>query len=564
MILSAEIVILILTALAYHSVVHNKFISLDDPEYITSNTQVQNGLTQKGVVWAFTTTRACNWHPLTWLSHMTDCQLFGLWPVGHHLMGLLLHLVNVILLFLVLNQMTGNDWCSVFVAGLFALHPLHAESVAWAAERKDVLSTLFGFLSILFYIRYVRFARFRWYIPALISFVFSLMAKPMLVTLPLLLIILHFWPLSRFQLDGGRGSFAKRLLTASKDKIAFFILAAMSCVITMFAQQGGGAVKGLYMLPLKYRLGNTSISYISYIVKAFLPIRLAVFYPHPGDSISWIKVAASCLLLLIITVCVIAQAKRRPWFLAGWLWYIISLIPVIGFVQVGAQAMADRYTYVPVIGLFIIVAWTVPELLCRWQYRTGVLAVSAAAVILALALITARQVTYWRDSSTLFEHAINVTDNNYFANFHLAQILSDKGQTKKASEHYSKTVKIRPGWPEAHHNLAAELFKLGQIQGAVYHYKKAGRLNPDRAQTFNNLGIALEVQKRYGQAAECYIQATKLSPNYVKAHYNLAHVLNLQGRTEQAIVQYRKVLQMQPNHRIARQELQMLLNRQEE
>jgi tetratricopeptide (TPR) repeat protein len=553
-------IILIATVFAFWPLRHNAFVNFDDNEYLTQNPQVRSGLSLDGLVWAFKTKHAGNWHPLTWLSHMTDFHLFGSDPAGHHLMSLAFHTANALLLFLVFKLMTGNFWRSAFIAALFALHPLHVESVVWAAERKDVLSGFFWLLTMLFYVHYVRGKKTGSYILAVLSLALGLMAKPMLVTLPFVLLVLDYWPLSRLQFNRP----GKALATALIEKLPFFILAGLSIGITIYAQQSGGAVKGFYMLPLKFRIGNAIVSYITYISKMFWPAHLAVFYPHPGDGLSWSKVAAAGLALVCIFILVIRQAKHRPWLATGWFWYVGTLVPVIGLVQVGAQAMADRYTYLPLTGLFVIIAWMAPQLLSGWRYQKTALEISSLAVLLALAVCTYRQVGHWRDSFTLFRHAIAVTEKNQRAHFNLAHAFAEAGQIDKAAEHYTEAVEIKPGWPDAHHNLAVQLFKLTKLPDAVEHYKKALQSEYNRPLTHNSLGVALEIQGRYEQAEKCYCEAIKLQPDYAKAHYNLAHVLALQGKRDDAIQQYRLTLQIDQDLLRAQQELTSLLKKQAE
>jgi len=557
--IGAASIILIATVASYWGVWQNDFINLDDNEYITDNTQVQAGLSWKGIIWAFTTTHVSNWHPITWLSHMLDCELYGLNPAGHHLTNLLFHIVNALLVFWIFKRMSGHLWRSAFIAGLFALHPLHVESVAWVSERKDVLSTLFWLLTMLGYVNYVQRPRPGRYMLTLLAFGVGLMAKPMLVTLPFVLLILDYWPLGRLQQGNGRRLSIPAGISCLKEKIPFFILSVACCVVTWYAQQSGGAVKGLYMLPLRFRLGNAMVSYAGYIAKMFVPVNLAAYYPHPGDGLSWGQVAGAGLVLALICVLVVLQTRRWPWLTAGWLWYIGTLVPVIGLVQVGAQAMADRYTYVPLIGLFIVVAWGGSELVAGGRHRKALLTVSGAAVLVVLAICTHRQVGYWRNSITLFEHAIAATGQNYQAQFNLAAAYARAGQIDRAIEHNMEAVKLEPLSPEAHHNLAVQLFKKGKVPDAIEHYKQAIRLDPTVADTHNNLAVALEMQGKLDEAMKCYAEAIRLRPDYANAHYGLASVLTKKGNKAEAIRELREVLRIQPGHIRALQELKRLL-----
>ena len=358
------------TLISYSQVLNHDFIDFDDDMYVTRNENVQKGLTWQNIKWAFTTNQAYNWHPLTWLSHMLDCQLFGLKPAGHHFTSVLFHIANTLLLFLVFKSMTGNLWRSAFVAALFALHPLHVESVAWIAERKDVLSTLFWLLTMAAYVRYVRKPGPKWYLLTILAFAMGLMAKPMLVTLPFILLLLDYWPLARFQFGQNiKDTEWKILYRLFVEKIPLFIITIITSVITFIVPKGSGAVPGLKELSLMPRLTNALISYVKYIEKMFWPSRLAVFYPRAVDAIPTWQILAALLLLLIISGLAVWLARSRKYLLVGWLWYLGILVPVIGLVQVGDQAMADRYTYVSLIGLFIIVVWGLNDLLEKWKYH---------------------------------------------------------------------------------------------------------------------------------------------------------------------------------------------------
>ncbi len=429
-----SLLLIIATFMAFWQVTHCDFINFDDPEYVTDNRHVQDGLTVEGILWAFTTGHAANWHPLTWISHMVDVQLFGLQPGWHHLTNLLFHLANTLLLFLVLNRMTKALWQSAFVAALFALHPLHVESVAWVAERKDVLSTFFWMLTMGMYVSYVARPGLTRYLTLLLCFALGLMAKPMLVTLPFVLLLLDYWPLQRLEQKKPPQEVRKPLSKDKKrtppvkapvqpvdhwplirplltEKIPLFVLAVLSSIVTYLVQHHGGAVESLEAFPPSARVANAFVSYSTYMVKMLWPTNLAVFYPHPRWWPLW-QVLGSVVLLIAITVLAIRGAKKRPYAAVGWLWYVGTLVPVIGVVQVGSQAMADRYTYIPLVGLFIIVAWAVPELLKKWPYRKEALIVLSALCLLCLFLVTWRQVGYWRNSIALYDHALEVTDAN--------------------------------------------------------------------------------------------------------------------------------------------------------
>jgi len=542
----------IATLIAFWGIWQNDFINFDDNEYITENPHVQKGLTSDTVKWALTTGAPHNWHPLTWLSHMLDCQLFALNPAGHHIINLILHMANTLLLLWVLHLMTGSLWRSAFVAGLFALHPLHVESVAWASERKDTLSTLFWMLTMITYVRYVRTSRSIWYIMSLLALALGLMAKPMLVTLPFVLLLLDYWPLDR--LSGKQTS----VIALLKEKIPFFVIVAASCVITVIVQQAEEAVKGLYMLPMKYRIGNAFISYISYIGKMFFPINLAIFYPHPGDSLSWPKAALAAITLIVICLIIFVFLKKQRYLTVGWLWYLGTLVPIIGLVQVGSQSMADRYTYIPLIGIFIIVTWAACELAAKFRLPAKNLKIIGVIILFLLMVITQNQLQYWRNSFTLFQRAAVVVDGNYRAYYNMGLFLSKQRRSEDAVKNFTSAIEIKPRWPEAHHNLGVELFKLGKLTQAIECYKTAIGLEFQKPEIYNNLGFALETQGNFDEAVKNYRLAIKKKPSYINARYGLATTLLKQKKTNEAIEEYRRILQINPNHPHARQQLKTL------
>ena len=527
------------------------FTNLDDDEYVTDNAAVRAGLAWHGALWALTARYASNWHPLTWISHMLDCQLFGLSPTGHHLVNLLFHIANTIFLFLLLARMTGCLWRSAFVAALFGLHPLHVESVAWVAERKDVLSTFFWMLTLGAYLHYTQSPKPARYLLVLLAFALGLMAKPMLVTLPLVLLLLDLWPLGRLAREkGGQGDHARSWRKLVWEKIPLFVLAAASSAVTFVVQQGSGAVGSLELYPLGVRAANAIVAYVSYIAKMFWPAHLAVFYSHPGASLPIWQVAGSGLLLVCITVLAI-RARGRPYLAVGWLWYVVTLVPVIGLVQVGHQAMADRYTYVPLVGVFIIIAWGVPELLALRTtevHRRRLLAAPAGIVIAALAVCTYSQVGYWHDDVALFGHALKVTSNNALAHNNLGVALAAQGAAEKAVEHYSEALRIEPDYPEAHNNLGAALAKRGRTDQAIAHFTAALRVRPSFAEAHNNLGAALAMQGRIDQAIVHFSAALKANPESADAHCNLGKCYVALGKTREAITQYQEALRLKPGH----------------
>ena len=438
----------LLTLATYLPVLAHGFIRFDDPLYVTRNPHVQAGLSWEGIAWAFSANVASNWHPLTLLSHMLDCELFGMDPLGHHLTSLLLHTASVVLLFEALRRMTGCAWRSAVVAALFAVHPTHVESVAWIAERKDVLSGFFWMLTLLAWVCYVRQPSPKRYAAVVLALAAGLLSKPMVVTLPFVLLLLDVWPLRR--------------KIRVKEKLPLFALAAASCVATVIAQSGAIGLASRF--PLRLRLANAVLSYVSYLGKTVLPTRLAVFYPMPGEFPDW-KVAGAVLLLAVLTV---LAWKAGRYFTVGWLWFLGTLVPVIGIVQVGGQGMADRYTYLPTIGLFLIAAWGLPRR-ARWI---------VPGVVLALAIDTRLQLRHWEDSESLFQHAAAVTERNFIAHLNLAQIYAERGERGPALEHFRTTLEIRPGMWQAQASLGNTLRRWGRPDKALPHLRNAVRLRP--------------------------------------------------------------------------------------
>ena len=548
-----------LTFLVFAETLRHDFLNYDDNKYVTENPHVLAGLSLQGIIWAFRSTYAANWHPLTWISHMLDVELFGLKPWGHHLTSVLLHTVNAVFLFLLLYRMTGFMWRSWFVAALFAVHPVHLESVAWVAERKDVLSTFFWLLTMWAYTRYVEWKQISpkhallHYAATIVFFALGLMSKPMLVTLPFVLLLLDYWPLRRWV----RAETVFKVQAQIIEKIPFFLLSGASCVLTFVAQRHGGAVTTFQQFPLGVRLSNAAVSYVGYVWKAIFPLRLSIFYPHPGPSVPLWEVVICCIFLAIASGFVVLTMRRRPYLATGWFWYLGTLVPVIGIVQVGAQSMADRYTYVPLIGLFIIVAWGVPDLL---EQKVGQVLVSGQAskmcgtwviaglVVVSLAASASIQANYWRNNVSLFRHAIAVTKHNYLAHNNLGFALAEQGDAEGAIRHYLRALTIKPDFSLAHNNLGLALAQIGDYEKAIEHYQEALRQEPDSAAVYNNLGVALIGMGRLDQAIEVLSQALRIQPEYAEAYTNLGIAYFNQGDIESAIVQYKKALEYKPNH----------------
>ncbi len=485
------------------------FVSIDDNVYVTSNPHVRSGLTAKNIKWAFTTFDAEFWHPLTWLSLMADAQIFGGRPFGFHLTNLLLHILNTILLFFFLRKVTGNLWQSAFAASLFALHPLHVESVAWIAQRKDVLSTFFWLLTLRWYAHFVEKPNRSHYGWALVSFILGLMSKPMLITLPFTLLLLDYWPFCRFQYKGSWRSFARDVWPYIREKLPFFGITATAVIITYSAQKYGGGLDSMNPYPLSDRIANALISYGVYIWKMIWPQKLAFFYPFPDSLPAW-QIMVATLALVIFTALAIRFIKDRPYFVVGWLWYLGTLLPVIGLVKIGDFAMADRYTYVPLIGLFIIISWGVPDLLRNWRSKALVLPLAALVVLASFAVFTRVQARYWSTSIALYEHAIQVTRNNFLAHYALGDILAGEGKFDEAILHFSKAVRARPEKATLQNMLGRALASQGSFDEALPHLITALEIKPQFAEAHFNIGIALAAKSLYAQAVEHLSSALKL------------------------------------------------------
>lgn len=531
-------------------------VAYDDFDYVTTNRYVESGLTWDGVVWAFRTLHGSNWHPLTWLSLMLDAQLFHRSPGGFHLTNLWLHVVNTVLVFALFRRMTGAHWRSGMVAGLFALHPLHVESVAWVTERKDVLSTFFGLLALMGYVQFVNASKRQspkskvWYAAALTMFVFGLMSKPMLVTLPFLLLLLDYWPLNRFPVHAFRFTIWKLI----REKIPFLILSLASGVLTFTAQKQGGAVQSSESFSLTARMANVPVAYARYLDKTVWPTKLAFFYPHPGHwPAVWIGLAA--FFLIGLTVAAVRMSRPRPWLFLGWFWFLGTLLPVIGLVQVGQQSMADRYTYIPLIGIFIIIAWGLAGLVARWGWGTWAGKVAGAILLWACAVRTADQLQHWRNSETLFRHALAVTDRNFIAHNNLGYYLFNHGQTAEAEKQYRVALNIRPNYADALNNLGHALAQANRFEEAMGCYEAALRADPAHAEARNNLGLALDAAGKPAEAMEQYREVLKRDPENADAHSNLGIALAREGRSDEAIVHLRAAVRSKPRDAIAHNNL---------
>jgi len=515
------------TLTAFWQVTHCDFVYFDDPRYVTENSQVQKGITLEEIRWAFTTAHCANWHPLTWISHLSDVQLFGLRPRWHHLTNLLFHIANTVLLFVVLFRMTKARWESAVVAALFAVHPLHVESVAWVSERKDVLSTFFWLLTMGAYCRYVERPGLRRYLPVVLFFAMGLMSKPMLVTLPFVLLLLDYWPLQRVK----QSAQIRPLLW---EKLPLFGLTLLSSIVTMIAQQRGGAVVSVEAFTITDRISNALVSYLVYIGKTIWPSNLAVLYPYRQSLPAW-QVIGAVLLMAAITVTVIRKAKRAPYLAMGWLWFAGTLVPVIGIVQVGIQARADRYTYVPLIGLFIMTAWGISELSRNWRYRRAAVVASSAAVVICLFLVTRTQVGYWQNSFVLFEHALKVTENNYPIYYNRGTAYLHGGNYLKAIGDYDKAIEINPNYARAYNNRGVAYAKLGNDRQAIENFARAIEILPQYAEAYFNRGAAYLQMDDFRQAEENYSKAIEIDPQYAEAYYNRAYAYAHLGNNRNTI-----------------------------
>ncbi len=598
------------TLVVYWPLLSCGFVNFDDPTCVTENPHLRAGLTRDGLLWAFSTGGYFgNWMPLAWLSHMLDIKWFGLNPAGHHLTNLLLHTANSVLLFIVLRRLTGNCWRSTLVAALFALHPLHVEPVAWIALRRDLLSAFFFMLTLWAYSRYAQHSAFSlqpsavksppslarevaspisqgchlpssiFYLLALACFALGLMSKPMLVTLPFVLLLLDYWPLRRFQLltfnlvngRGTNGALGSQLSTVRRllwEKLPFFALTITSSVIACVAQREVGALSSLTDLPLQLRLANALTSYVAYMRKMIWPDDLAVFYPYPVSFPVW-KISLAAGLLVAVSAWVLMRIRRWPWLAVGWFWYLGTLVPVIGLVQVGMHSMADRYTYIPLIGLFLMITWGVVELAPRGAYRGVVLGLGTTALLGACAMATTCQLRHWRTTFTLFEHALVVTSNNSVAHDNLGSELYDRGEFAKAKVHFETAVKLTPNSPVSLSNMGLILAREGKYDEAILHFAAAvslnsetARFNPRLGNAHTGWGVALVKLGRGGESIPHFQEAIRFNPNDYDAHYNLGTILLARGQADEAMGHLVAVLRIRPDDVAARRDLGIALARQ--
>ena len=523
----------IITAGIYSRAAFFPFCVIDDNDYVTKNIHVLSGLSIESISWAFTSFHASNWHPVTWLSLMLDSQLFGDNPAGFHLVNVFLHAINTSLLFLLFSVMTGAVWRSAFVAACFALHPLHVESVAWIAERKDVLSTLFWMLTLLFYYSYVKWSKRSMYALSLAMFALGLMAKPMLVTIPVILLLLDFWPLERLKIRlTGKSELKDGTLSICSlpslliEKIPFALLAAGSSIVTIYAQKS--SISTISDVSFFQRITNALWALVMYVEKMFFPFNLSILYPFVPVPL-W-EVGGSAVILCGITFAVLKYTDSRPYLAAGWFWYLITLLPVIGVIKVGVQSMADRYSYIPFIGLFVMAGWGGGELCTKVPKLRNMIGVTAVAAVLFYSIITWVQLGYWRDNMSLVSHSLEVTENNAFLHSSLAMIYGSEGKQELAIDEYRESIKIDPAYAEAHFGLGICLENSGKIEEAISEYRVAVDISPEKFQYHNNLGISLAQHGMIDDAIEHLSIAVQLGPDDEKAESNLQKALQIKSK----------------------------------
>jgi len=526
----------VVTFVVYWQINKFDFIDLDDFVYVSENYHIRSGITLEGIRWAFTTTYADFWHPLTWLSLMFDYQLYGLHAGGYHVTNLILHVLSTLLLLWLFHRMTHEIWKSAFVAAFFALHPLHVESVAWISERKDVLSAFFWMLTLCCYVYYTEKPMIKRYLLVLFSFILALMSKPMVITLPLVMILLDYWPLKRFQSQKSNW-----FLWQAKEKWLLLIFSGFFAFITIYVQHDPS---GSYF-PFTSRLANAPVAFIMYLINTFWPFNLAVFYPFPAPIPIWL-VTGAMMLIVTITAFVIHKVKRLPYLFVGWLWYTIILLPVIGIVQVGNHNMADRYTYLPLIGISVGLAWGVPSLFAgRYLQKNIVLSLTIVFLVL-LTFLSWQQCGYWKNSIRLFNHALRVTKENYIAHGSLGIALSKEGKIKESIDHYNKAISIRPDYFKPYDSRGFVYDTLGRYQQAIEDFSAAIHLNPDHVVSYNNRGASYDKSGQYQKALEDYNTAIRMKPDYAEAFNNRGIVLFKLGQYQKAFEDFSQAIHFNP------------------
>lgn len=545
----------IITLATFWNVQNYDFV-FDDKPYVTDNIQVKAGFTKAGMLWALRATDGGSWHPLTWFSLFLDHELYGLNAGGYHWTNLLFHLSNSLLLFLLLNRTTGALHCSAFVAALFALHPLHVESVAWISERKDVLSTFFWLLTMWFYANYANKPVIWKYCLVSGTFILGLMSKPMLVTLPCILLLFDYWPLQRASLPSPKNTLTSLII----EKVPLLVISITIGLLTIYTQRKTGALMAFEALPVNLRVQNAIIVYTEYMLKMVWPQGLAVFYPY-FRAVPLVKLAFSAVCLASLSLFVVHKWEKHAYLMVGWLWYIVTLLPVIGIIQVGRQAMADRYTYVPLIGLFIMIAWGIQELLKQRRYKKILFTGGTVAMIIILMAISWTQTQVWHNSITLFTHAINVTPKNYLAHGNLAVALADRQDYAAALNHYREALRIKPDYALAHINLGDLLFKCGKSDEAMQHFRASLRINPDNSSAQRHLADALVKKGQLAEAVSLYNQALRAEPDNPELYNNLGVALAQQNKDTAAVQCFASALRINPGYAEARNNLKLLMSK---
>lgn len=516
-----------LNLIVYWQVQYYDFIDFDDNIYILENLHIQSGLTSRGIVWSFTTTHTTNWHPLTWLSLMLDFDLYRLNPAGYHWTNLLIHIANALLLFVFLDRTTKEIWKSAFVAILFSIHPLNIESVAWVAERKNVLSTFFWFLTMFVYVVYREGPSLKKYVLVVLAFALGLMAKPFLVTLPFTLILLDYWPIRRISLELSKkptGMHPWRDFSLILEKLPLIILAGISCVITVYAAQDGGAIKSLEKYPLDIRFLNSLLSYVTYLKKMFWPQNLAVFYPYEG-VFKFFEVAIALLVISSSSIFVLLTHRRWRYLFVGWFWFLGTMVPVIGLIQVGFHSMADRYTYVPLIGIFIMITWGVSDLFFKFNVKKILITITALTIVVFFVFVSRQQLQNWKNSMAVFQQALNVTKKNYQAHFGIGNALLSKGNIPGAIYHYQEALRFKPDHPDVRNNYGNALMFMGKYEEAMNQYQRSLWIKPKQAKVYNNIGVLLAKQGGLVNAIEYFQKALNIDPDYLSAKGNLKTAL---------------------------------------
>ncbi|HPL66811.1 MAG TPA: tetratricopeptide repeat protein [Smithellaceae bacterium] len=549
----------------YWQVQNFEFLNFDDHAYVSGRPEVLSGLTIDNIAWSFSTTEAGFWHPMTWLSLMLDYELYGLNAGGYHWTNLLLHLASTLLLFSFFLKTTGALWKSGLVAVLFALHPLHIESVAWIAERKDVLSGFFGMLTMVTYTYYLGRPCLNRYFSVLFVFLLGLMSKPMLVTLPFVLLLLDFWPLKRLNFDnehdGRHYSVSKKIKKIGLEKVPLLALSLIFSLLTYMAERDVGALSETGALPMIDRLINALVAYVVYLYKMIYPFDLAIFYPHPVAWPLWKGLLCS-LLLVMITVMVFIHLKKRPYLFVGWFWYIGTLIPVIGLVQVGAHAFADRYTYIPLIGIFVVCVWGIADLAMHWQLRKESIIIVASLYILFIASVTHVQLGYWQTNEKLFRHAIEVTDNNFIAHGSLALALVANKQYDEANDHFKEALRIRPDYAPTYQFWGLSMLRQGKRDEAIQLFYRALEINPDFLEVRYRLIEILPEAKRFSETADQFRAILNKKPEDCPTRSKYAIMLVNNGQSKEAMVEFKKVVQLCPTYAGSRNNLGVILYRQ--